>query len=48
MSIKPVDFNVMLPKTQETSFAKHNENVKNQNVVQSEFINQNKKIERQK
>ena len=47
MSIKPVDFNVMLPKAQELSISKHNENVKNQNVVQSEFINQNKKISNQ-
>lgn len=48
MSIKPVDFNVMLPKTQEVSISKHIENVKNQNIVGSEFIVKDKNFQRDK
>lgn len=48
MSIRPVDFNVMLPKTQNMSISKHNENIKNQNIVQSEFIQLDKNIMKQK
>jgi hypothetical protein len=48
MSIKPIDFNVMLPKTQEVSISKHNENVKNENVVQSQFVIQDKKFQKNK
>lgn len=46
MSIKPVDFNVMLPKTQEVSITKHIENVKNQNTVGSQFVAKEKSIQR--
>lgn len=46
MSIKPVDFNVMLPKTQEISISKHIENVKNENIVNSQFIEKEKNIKR--
>ncbi len=46
MSIKPVDFNVMLPKTQEVSISKHIENVKNQNIVNSQFIEKEKNLKR--
>jgi len=42
MSIKPIDYNVMLPKTQEISSAKHIENVKNRNIVDSGFSLQKK------
>ncbi len=48
MSIKPVDFNVMLPKTQEVSISKHIENVKNQNVVDSQFVAKDKNFQRDK
>lgn len=44
MSIKPIDYNVMLPKTQELSIAKHAENVKNKNIVDSGFRLQEKII----
>lgn len=43
VSIKPIDFNVMLPKTQEISTTKHIEHFKNQNIVDSGFIQQEKK-----
>lgn len=44
MSIKPIDYNVMLPKTQEISSTKHIESAKNQNVIESGFIQQEKRI----
>ena len=44
MSIKPIDHNVMVPKTQEVSKAKQVENLKNRNVVEREFIQQEKTI----
>ncbi len=44
MSIKPIDFNVTLPKTQEMSISKHIENSKNENIVQSSFVSKDKKI----
>lgn len=44
MSIKPIDYNVMIPKTQQVSSTKHIENFKNQNIVESGFIQQEKKI----
>lgn len=46
MSIKPVDFNVMLPKTQEVSISKHIENMKNQNIVDSQFVEKEKNLKR--
>lgn len=48
MSIKPVDYNTMIPKTLEISSTKHIENVKNKNIVESGFINQEKIIDRNK
>lgn len=48
MSIKPIDFNVMLPKTQEVSISKHIENVKNQNIVSSQFVAKDKDLQRNK
>lgn len=44
MSIKPLDFNVMIPKTQEVSTTKHAENMKNRNIMQSEFLQKEKRI----
>ncbi|SHE32451.1 hypothetical protein SAMN02745784_00357 [Tissierella praeacuta DSM 18095] len=48
MSIKPIDYNVMLPKTQEVSSAKYIENVKNRNIVESGFVQQEKTINKNK
>ncbi len=48
MSIKPIDHNVMIPKTQELSSARHIENIKNRNVVESGFIQQEKIINKNK
>ena len=48
MSIKPIDHNVMIPKTQEVSSNKHIENMKNRNIVDSGFIQQEKKITKDK
>lgn len=48
MSIKPIDYNVMLPKTQEMSSTKYVENIKNRNVVESGFIQQEKIINKNK
>ncbi len=44
MSIKPIDYNVMLPKTHEVSQTKHIENTKQQNIMNSNFIQQEKNI----
>lgn len=44
MSIKPLDFNVMVPKAQEVSTNKHAENMKSRNIIQSEFLQKEKKI----
>lgn len=44
MSIKPIDHNVMLPRTQEIASTKHIENVKNKNIVDSGFRLQEKTI----
>ncbi|MBU5426559.1 hypothetical protein KQI41_09100 [Tissierella pigra] len=46
MSIKPIDHNVMLPRTQELSSNKHIENMKNRNIVESGFIQQEKNIKK--
>lgn len=46
MSIKPIDHNVMLPRTQELSSNKHIENMKNRNIVESGFIQQEKHIKK--
>lgn len=48
MSIKPIDYNVMLPKTQEVSSAKYIENVKNRKIVESGFVQQEKTINKNK
>ncbi|WP_353095281.1 hypothetical protein [Tissierella praeacuta] len=48
MSIKPIDYNVMLPKTQEMSSAKYIENIKNRNIVESGFIQQEKIVNKNK
>lgn len=50
MSIRPIDHNVMIPKSQEVSSVKQTEHVKNRNIVESEFIQQEKiiKYNRQK
>lgn len=48
MSIRPLDYNVMVPKTQEVSSSKQIENLKNRNVVESEFIKQDKIIRHNK
>lgn len=48
MSIKPIDYNVILPKTQELSNHKHIENVKQKNIVDSTFIQREKEINRNK
>ncbi|MBU5314255.1 hypothetical protein KQI38_19725 [Tissierella carlieri] len=48
MSIKPIDYNVMLPKTQEVSSTKYIENIKNKNIVESGFIQQEKIINKNK
>ena len=45
MSIRPIDYNVTLPKTQEVSASKHIENVKHRNIVESGFVEQNKQVE---
>lgn len=44
MSIKPIDHNVMLPRTQEISSNKHIENMKNRNIIESGFIQQDKNV----
>lgn len=44
MSIKPIDYNVMVPKTQEVSSTKQIENLKNRNIVESTFVKQEKII----
>lgn len=48
MSIRPIDYNVMLPKTQEVSSTKYIENVKNRNIVESGFVQQEKVANRNK
>lgn len=48
MSIRPLDYNVMVPKTQEVSSSKQVENLKNRNIVESEFIKQDKVIRQNK
>jgi len=48
MSIKPIDYNVMIPKTQELSSSKHVEHFKNQNIIDSGFIEQEKNINNNK
>ena len=48
MSIKPIDHNVMLPRTQELSINKHTENMKNRNIIESSFIQQEKTINKNK
>lgn len=48
MSIRPLDYNVMVPKTQDISSSKQVENLKNRNIVQSEFIKQDKIIRQNK
>lgn len=48
MSIKPIDYNVMIPKTQELSSTKHIEHFKNQNIIDSGFIQQEKNINNNK
>lgn len=48
MSIRPIDYNVMLPKTQEVSSTKYTENVKGRNIVESGFIQQEKIVNRNK
>lgn len=44
MSIKPIDYNVMVPKIQEVSSAKQIENLKNRNIIESTFVKQEKII----
>lgn len=44
MSIRPIDHNVMIPKTQEVANIKQVENLKNRNIVESGFIQQEKLI----
>lgn len=46
MSIRPLDHNVMVPKTQEVSNMKQTENSKSRNIVESQFIQQEKTVER--
>lgn len=46
MSIKPVDFNTILPKSLDLSSSKHGENLRNRNIVESGFIHQEKIIDR--
>ena len=48
MSIRPLDHNVMIPKTQEIGNMKQTENMKNRNIVESGFIKQEKIIEKNK
>lgn len=48
MSIRPIDHNVMIPKTQEVSSSKYLENIKNRNVVESGFVQQEKIINKNK
>lgn len=48
MSIRPLDYNVMVPKTQDVSSSKQVENLKNRNIVESEFIKQDKIIRQNK
>ena len=48
MSIRPLDHNVMIPKTQEVGNIKQIENTKNRNIVESGFIQQEKTIEKNK
>lgn len=48
MSIRPLDHNVMIPKTQEIGNMKQIENTKNRNNVESGFIQQEKIIEKNK
>ncbi|NLK43007.1 MAG: hypothetical protein GX300_01270 [Tissierellia bacterium] len=44
MSIKPIDFNVILPKTQELNSHRIVENVKHKNVIDSDFVQRDKVI----
>jgi hypothetical protein len=44
MAIKPIDYNVLLPKTQEVSNMKQVENFKNRNLVHNGFVQQKKFI----
>lgn len=48
MSIRPIDYNIMLPKTQEVSSTKYIENIKNRNIVESGFVQQEKTINKNK
>lgn len=48
MSIRPLDHNVMIPKTQEVGNMKQIENTKNRNVVESGFIQQEKIVKKNK
>lgn len=48
MSIRPIDHNVMIPKTQEVGNMKQIENTKNRNIIESGFIQQDKKIKKNK
>ena len=48
MSIRPLDHNVMIPKTQEVGNMKQIENTKNRNIVESGFIQQEKTVEKNK
>ncbi|MCK9443598.1 MAG: hypothetical protein M0Q14_03560 [Tissierellaceae bacterium] len=48
MSIKPIDYNVMLPKTQEISSIKHVESEKHRNVVESTVVQHERDIDRNK
>lgn len=46
MSIRPLDHNVMIPKTQEVGNMKQIENTKNKNIIESGFIQQEKTVEK--
>lgn len=46
MSIKPLDYNTMVPKTYEISSFKQTENMKYRNITESGFLNQEKNIQK--
>lgn len=48
MSIRPLDHNVMIPKTQEVGNMKQIENSKNRNIIESGFVQQEKTVEKNK
>jgi len=48
MSIKPIDYNVMIPKSQEVSRIKHNEGEKHRNILDSTVVQQEKDLDRNK